>query len=64
MRTVVGAVAPPFCDEGDPDFPASNSILIGTRCVVLVKFPEALLGGMRENSDAAAAPIRATVPWP
>lgn len=31
----------------------SREIFSGTRWVILVKFPEALLGGIRENSEAA-----------
>ena len=29
----------------------------GTRCVNFVKLPDALFGGMSENSDAVFAPI-------
>ena len=40
----------------------SIEILMGTRCVTLVKLPEALLGGINENWDAVVEPNRKIFP--
>ena len=37
-------------------------ILTGTRCVIFVKFPDALPGGIRENCDAVDLPMLSTLP--
>jgi hypothetical protein len=40
----------------------SMDILTGILWVTLVKFPEALLAGISENTDAVLVPVRKTLP--
>ena len=51
-----------YDDISLPESVLSMEILTEIRWVTLVKFPEALLAGINEKTDAVLVPVRNTLP--